>query len=100
MASLPLPLVLLSLVQTIILTAATVLMAIAARGYSGTPWGRVLEPLPIALAFFALTTGLTTIEFGEYAPIPSTSILWLVPVGCVALAAYRFVRLTSRGESL
>lgn len=100
MTGLPFPLVVLSLVQTIVLAAATVLMAIAARGYDGTPWGRVLRPLPVALSFFAMSTGLSAIRFGSYVPIPSTPVLWLVPVACVALAAYRFVVVTSRGEVL
>lgn len=100
MTALPFPLVVLALVQTAVLVAATVLMAIAARGYAGTPWGRVLRPLPVALLFFAASTGLSAIQFNSYVPVPSTPVLWVVPVACVALAAYRFVAVTRRGEAL
>ncbi|GGL57027.1 hypothetical protein [Halocalculus aciditolerans] len=95
-----LSLVLLSLLQALLLAGATVLMTVAAWGYAGTPWGRVLEPLPVAIAFFAVTTGLTAIRFDTYVSLPWVPVLWAVPVVCAALAAYRFVHATMRGEVL
>lgn len=42
--------------QSTLLTGAVVVMAIAARGYAGTAWGNVLQPITVAIAGFLGTT--------------------------------------------
>lgn len=82
------------LLQVVLLTVACVFAAIAALGYRGAPWGRVLRPLPFVLGVFVVTAVLAML------PLPDVWVdvatwLWAVAVVGIAVTVYEFVTLTT-----
>lgn len=51
-----------SLVQILLLAASLPLAVLAYRGYRGTPWGRVLQPLPIMEVCFILYLAILILQ--------------------------------------
>lgn len=51
-----------NLVQILLLAASLPLALLAYRGYRGTPWGRVLQPLPVMEVCFILYLAILILE--------------------------------------
>lgn len=83
------------LLQIVLLTAMLLFIVVAARGYRGTAWGRVLRPVPVGVAGFLASVGVQVFS-GTGLPVHLLSLLaWIPAVGAVALSAYRLVTMVS-----
>ncbi|MEE6208755.1 hypothetical protein U3A55_01095 [Salarchaeum sp. III] len=80
--------------QSTLLTGAVVVMAIAARGYAGTAWGNVLQPITVAIAGFLGTTMAAQLPLPTAWYLVAATAFWTVSVAAVALATYRLDRMT------
>ncbi|QLC34483.1 hypothetical protein EFA46_009785 [Halarchaeum sp. CBA1220] len=83
--------------QLVLSAVAFVLSLIAYRGYAGTPWGRVLEPIPVLLASILVTTGIEG-AVPEATYLLVSAVCWTVTTGAVVLSTYRITTLR-RGAS-
>lgn len=84
--------------QLVLLVLGFVFAAIAARGYRGTAWGRVLRPLPAVLALMAAGAGVSLLpSTPAHGGIYTTVLLGLAVVGIV-YATLEFVRVLRRGQ--
>lgn len=57
---------LLAVAQVFLLGMALPLSVIAVRGYEGTPFGRVLQPLPVVALGFVLTAAAKLLPLGVH----------------------------------
>lgn len=84
--------------QLVLLVVGFVFAVIAARGYGGTAWGRVLRPLPIILAFMTTGAGASLLpSTPSHGGIYTTTLLGFAVVGIV-YATLEFVRVLRRGQ--
>lgn len=83
-------------VQAGLLFASIPLSTIAAYGFRGTPWGRVLAVLPPMEVAFALATGLLIADV-EGAWLVVQTAAYGVAVVLVGLLAVRLARISTRG---
>lgn len=87
----------LTYVQAAFLFTALPLSVIAAYGFRGTPWGRVLTPLPVIELSFAIGLGIGLIDAME-GPLASVrAVCFAIGVIGVALIAFRLSRIASGG---
>lgn len=84
--------------QLVLLVLGFVFATIAARGYQGTPWGRVLRPLPAVIALLAAGAGVSLLpSTPPHGGIYTTTLLGFALVGIV-YATIQFVRVIRRGQ--
>lgn len=84
-------------VQVGALAVAVAFAAIAARGYRGTPWGRVLAPLVPALAVFFAVVVWGLVGISERWFEVTAALLWTGAVAAVLLTSVRLVRMAAGG---
>lgn len=81
--------------------AALPLSVVAAYGFRGTPWGRVLAPLPVMEVAFAVGTGITILNGGapegDGALVVVQTAAYGVGVVAVSLVAFRLGRIATGG---
>jgi hypothetical protein len=76
--------------------AALPLSLIAAYGFRGTPWGRVLAPLPVMELAFAAALAITILGgSGDWLVVEM--VAYGVGVVSVSLVAFRLARIVSGG---
>lgn len=86
--------------QLVFLVLAFAFAVIAARGYRGTPWGRVLRPLPAVLALMAAGAGASRLpSTPPHGGIYTTSFLGIALIGIV-YATVQFIRVIRRGHGV
>lgn len=83
--------------QAGLLFASIPLSAIAAYGFRGTPWGRVLVLLPPMELAFAVGTGLLLAEVESGPWLVVQTVAYGVAVAFVAVLAFRLARIASGG---
>lgn len=96
---------LLSLANVVVLTVGLVLAVVAARGFAGAPFGRLLRPLPVLFAAFALVNAPWATELSgwpRYVPNYSLvySVVFTVAVGAAVWAALQALFLLTERRSL
>lgn len=84
--------------QSVLLAIALTIMSIATRGYAGTEWGRVLQPITVAIAAFLLTTMCRQIPLSETTYAVASTSFWTVSTVAIVLATYRLDRMV-RGRA-
>lgn len=85
-------------IQLVLLVLGFLFAGIAARGYRGTAWGRVLRPLPAVLALLAAGAGISLLpSTPANGGIYTTVLLGIALVGIV-YATVQFVRVMRRGQ--
>lgn len=83
-------------VQAGCMFAALPLSLLAAYGYRGTPWGRVLSPLPVMEVAFSVGLGITILGGGgDWLVVQS--VVYSVGVVAVSLVSFRLARLLTGG---
>jgi len=85
----------LSLVAT---SVAFALALVAARGFRGTPWGRVLSPLPVVFGALTLSTAISVHPATPPDGGSLSAACWIVAVAAIAVSCWRFVSLTAELE--
>ena len=86
------------LLQVVFLTVGAVFAVVAARGYRGSPWGRVLRPLPVVLALFVVSAGVALLPVAWWADV--ATYLWGVAVLGIGVSVYEFLLLTTGRRSM
>lgn len=81
------------LLQVVFLTVGAVFAVVAARGYRGSPWGRVLRPLPVVLVLFVVSAGVALLPVPWWGDV--ATYLWGVAILGIAVAVYEFLLLTT-----
>lgn len=82
--------------QAAFVLTALPLSAIAAYGFRGTPWGRVLIPLPVMDVAFGVGLGIGLLDFGgDWLYLQA--VAFGVGVVAVSVTAFRLARLASGG---
>lgn len=86
-------------ILTLVATSVAFTLAlVAARGFRGTPWGRVLAPLPVVFAAMTLSTAVSlhpaTPPHGGWL----SAGCWALAVAAIAASCWRFVSLTAELE--
>lgn len=76
--------------------AALPLSVVAAYGFRGTPWGRVLAPLPVMEVAFAAGLAIAILE-GEGDWLIVQMISYGIGVVAVSLIAFRLARIATGG---
>lgn len=84
-------------VQAAILFAALPLSVIAAYGFRGTPWGRVLTPLPVVELSFAIGLGIGLIDGFDGTLALVRAACFAVGVLGVTVITFRLSRIASGG---
>lgn len=87
----------LTFVQAAFLFASLPLSVLAAYGFRGTPWGRVLVPLPIVELSFAVGLGVGLIDAMKGPLALFRVACFAVGVLGVALITYRLASIASGG---
>lgn len=88
---------LLNAVNLAALAVALPLSVIAAHGYRGTPWGRVLFPLPAVTFAFLVWAMANTVSIPEATVASVAAVTWGIgTVGIVVAAVRAFRVLTGR----
>lgn len=87
----------LSFVQAAMLFAALPLSIVAAYGFRGTPWGRVLSPLPVVELMFAIGLGIGVVDANEGSLAVLRAGCFVVAVLGVALISFRLSRIATGG---
>jgi hypothetical protein len=82
-------------VDLVLLTAATGFSLVAARGFRGTPWGRVLGPIPVVAGGFLAATVLLTLPLSTATISPYLAVSWAVAIGAMAWSAVEYWRVMS-----
>ncbi|WP_227259636.1 hypothetical protein [Salarchaeum japonicum] len=80
--------------QSTLLTVAVVVMGIAARGYAGTTWGGVLQPITVAIVGFLGTTMAAQLPLPGAWYLVVSSAFWTVSVAAMVVATVRLNRMT------
>jgi len=86
---------LLRTVQVGALSVAVAFAAIAARGYRGTPWGRVLWPLVPSLAVLVSVVIWGLVGVSSRAVETLATVLWTGAVGGIVLTSLRLAWMVS-----
>lgn len=79
-----------------LLFAALPLSVIAAYGFRGTPWGRVVRLLPAMEVFFVVATGLLLADIDGSLLVVQT-IAYVMAVATIAVLAIRLTRIVTGG---
>lgn len=87
----------LTFVQAALLFAGLPLSLIAAYGFRGTPWGRVLVPLPVVELAFGVGLGFGLVGANEGALAVVRAVCFAVGVLGVVLLTFRLSRIASGG---
>jgi hypothetical protein len=87
----------LTFVQAALLFAALPLSVLAAYGFHGTPWGRVLSPLPVVELTFAVGLGIGLVDANAGALALLRAVCFAVGVLGVALITFRLSRIARGG---
>ena len=82
-------------VQVGALSVAVAFAAIAARGYRGTAWGRVLGPLVPSLAVFVAVIIWGLVGVSSDAVTALATVLWTGAVIGIVLTSVRLARMVS-----
>lgn len=86
--------------QLALLAVAFVFAVIAVRGYRGTPWGRVLRPMPAVLALMAMGAFVSLLPATPpHGGIYTTSLLAVALLGIV-YATIELIRVLRRGTGV
>lgn len=84
-------------VQAGLLFASLPLSTVAAYGFRGTPWGRVLAVLPPMELAFVVGTGLLLAEVDAGPWLVVQTVAYGVAISLVGLLAFRLARLARGG---
>lgn len=83
-------------IQAGLMFASLPLSLLAAYGYRGTPWGRVLSPLPVMEVAFSVGLGIAILGGGGDWLVVQT-VVYSVGVVAVSLASFRLARILTGG---
>ncbi|GAD52977.1 hypothetical protein MBEHAL_1737 [Halarchaeum acidiphilum MH1-52-1] len=84
-------------VQLMLSTVAFVLSLVAARGYAGSPWGRVLRLMPVLIGCL-VTVDLLQRAVPDAIFVPASGLLWTVATITIVLMTSRLVAMVRRAE--
>lgn len=77
----------------VLLTLALLFSLVAARGFRGTRWGRVLRPLPVVAGGFLVGMLAASLPIGPGLESLLVGVSWAPAVVAVALSAFEYRRL-------